>query len=91
VGDSPTDPPPAPPAATPRPAPRSGVPATDVLPKADLARYGLESGDLIQSVNGRPVASRMELARIAAELRGQPVAVAIARGDTVLDVRFTAP
>jgi hypothetical protein len=33
----------------------------------------------------------MELARIAAELRGQPVAVAIARGDTVLDVRFTAP
>jgi general secretion pathway protein C len=101
VGDSPTDPDPpsgaspapaapkpAPPAAT---SPRSGVPATDVIGAAQLAQYGLQPDDVIQTVNGRPVASRLELARLAAELRGQPVTVEVGRGAGTVRVQFNAP
>ena len=46
---------------------------------------------MIQSVNGRAVSSRFEVARLATELRGQPVSVQIARGGEVVSVQFTSP
>lgn len=98
VGDVSTDEPPAaatPPAPATKPAPgaspRSGVPATDVIGADVLTQLGLQPGDTIRSVNGRPVTNRLELARLAAELRGQPVSVEVGRGDGTVNVRFTAP
>ena len=79
VGDVPTEPPPAaapapaPAPKAPAPRPVSGAPSNgiaqglviqDVPPGSMLERIGLQPGDVVRSVNGEPVASEADVARV---------------------------
>jgi general secretion pathway protein C len=92
VGDVPTEseqqqpaPAPAQPAAPRSEAPAQGVVVGAVPPGSMLERIGLQPGDVIRSVNGEPVASEADVARIV-QGRGLhgPFNAEVLRGGTTI-------
>jgi general secretion pathway protein C len=75
-------------------APRqSGGRVTGVVPRGDaalLARLGLQQGDVIVQVSGRPVAGAADLQQAAAALRrGGNLSIAVERGAQVVPVAIS--
>ena len=63
-----------------------------VYPRTAAADAGLKAGDIIQSVDGRPVADRVELARVIKERKvGTTVTLGVKRGDAVEQAKLTIP
>jgi general secretion pathway protein C len=100
VGDVPTEPaqqptPPAPAPAKPA-APRSDSPSPGVVvgavpPGSMLERIGLQPGDVIRSVNGEPVATEADVARIVQGRGVQgPFNAEVLRGGTTIPLAVNA-
>ena len=60
-----------------------------VMPGMAAARAGLQQGDIVTAVAGTPIASWDELSKAIRSSGGQPVAVALQRGDQSLTVTVT--
>jgi general secretion pathway protein C len=94
VGDVPTEPPPASPAPPKPPAPQGsaqGLVVSSVPPGSLLERIGLQPGDVIRSVNGQPVASEADVARVLQNrsLLG-PVNAEVLRGGATVPLAVSA-
>jgi hypothetical protein len=67
-----------------------GVTVVDLLPGSPAASAGLRVGDRIGAVNGRPIATRLELARRVSLLSpGTAVRLSVRRGNRVREVAVT--
>ncbi|MGH7785889.1 MAG: RIP metalloprotease RseP [Candidatus Binatia bacterium] len=60
-----------------------------VMPDMPAARAGLEAGDVMTAVAGKPIASWDELSSAIRASEGAPVALAVRRGDAVLELTVT--
>jgi general secretion pathway protein C len=94
VGDVPTEPPPASPVPPKPPAPQGsaqGLVVSSVPPGSLLERIGLQPGDVIKSVNGQPVASEADVARVLQNrsLLG-PVNAEVVRGGATVPLAVSA-
>lgn len=100
VGDVPTEPAPAtpasprPPASPKPPAPQGsvqGLVVSSVPPGSLLERIGLQPGDVVRSVNGQPVASEADVARVLKDRSVlAPVNAEIVRGGAVVPIVVSA-
>jgi membrane-associated protease RseP (regulator of RpoE activity) len=63
----------------------------EVVPGSPAAEAGIRAGDDVRAINGTLLRSGDDVAQsLTAIAAGQPVSVAIARGESVADVRMTA-
>lgn len=95
VGDVPTEPPPAAPGpARPLASPGSaqGLVVSSVPAGSLLERIGLQPGDVIRSVNGQPVASEADVARVLQSRSSMlaPVNAEIVRGGATMPLTVSA-
>ena len=94
VGDVPTEPPPATPAPPKPPAPQGsaqGLVVSSVPAGSLLERIGLQPGDVVRSVNGQPVASEADVARVLKDRSVlAPVNAEIVRGGAVVPIVVSA-
>jgi serine protease Do len=61
------------------PEPRGGFRVDEVRPAGGAARVGIEPGDLILAINGRPLEDEPALRRAVLDLRGRPHALVVVR------------
>lgn len=88
VGDVPTEPPPA------TPAPQGsaqGLVVSSVPAGSVLERIGLQPGDVVKSVNGQPVASEADVARVLKDRSLlAPVNAEVMRGGAIVPLTVSA-
>jgi regulator of sigma E protease len=70
-----------------------GVPSAttrigDVLPGKPAAAAGLQTKDVVRSVNGKPVSRWDEFSGMIADSKGAPLEIAVQRGDAILTFRI---
>lgn len=70
-----------------------GVPAAttrigEVIPGKPAAAAGLQAQDLVRSVNGKPVTRWDEFSGLIADSKGEPLEIAVQRGDSLISFRI---